>query len=83
MNPRNTSPSPKPTPFPKFLATSIATIIATPILTIGISISRVAGESELLAVAHAYQQVTGHHLQHPNMDKLETLGAVDAVNPGD
>ena len=26
---------------------------------------RVYGESELLAVAHAYQQATGHHLRHP------------------
>jgi Asp-tRNA(Asn)/Glu-tRNA(Gln) amidotransferase A subunit family amidase len=28
------------------------------------------GESELLAVAHAYQQATGHHLRRPNMEKL-------------
>ncbi len=27
-------------------------------------------ESELLAVAHAYQQATGHHLRRPPMDKL-------------
>jgi Asp-tRNA(Asn)/Glu-tRNA(Gln) amidotransferase A subunit family amidase len=26
---------------------------------------RLYGESELLAVAHAYQQATGHHLKHP------------------
>jgi Asp-tRNA(Asn)/Glu-tRNA(Gln) amidotransferase A subunit family amidase len=26
---------------------------------------RLYGESELLAVAHAYQQATGHHLRHP------------------
>jgi Asp-tRNA(Asn)/Glu-tRNA(Gln) amidotransferase A subunit family amidase len=25
------------------------------------------GESELLTVAHAYQQKTGHHLEHPNL----------------
>ncbi len=29
------------------------------------------GESELLAVAHAYQQATGHHLRRPNMQRLE------------
>ena len=44
---------------------------------------RLYGESELLSVAHAYQQMTGHHLKHPNMDKLATPNAVDAVNPGD
>jgi len=27
-------------------------------------------ESELLGVAHAYQQRTGHHLQHPDLDAL-------------
>jgi Asp-tRNA(Asn)/Glu-tRNA(Gln) amidotransferase A subunit family amidase len=27
------------------------------------------GESELLAVAHAYQQVTGHHLRRPELTK--------------
>ena len=26
-------------------------------------------ETELLAVAHAYQQATGHHLKRPPMDK--------------
>ena len=26
---------------------------------------RLYGETELLAVAHAYQQATGHHLRHP------------------
>jgi Asp-tRNA(Asn)/Glu-tRNA(Gln) amidotransferase A subunit family amidase len=31
---------------------------------------RLYGESELLAVAHAYQQATGHHLRRPNMEKL-------------
>jgi Asp-tRNA(Asn)/Glu-tRNA(Gln) amidotransferase A subunit family amidase len=31
---------------------------------------RLYGETELLAVAHAYQQATGHHLRHPPMDKL-------------
>jgi Asp-tRNA(Asn)/Glu-tRNA(Gln) amidotransferase A subunit family amidase len=28
---------------------------------------RLYGESELLAVAHAYQQATGHHLKHPTL----------------
>lgn len=28
------------------------------------------GETELLAVAHAYQQATGHHLKRPAMDKV-------------
>ena len=38
---------------------------------------RLYGESELLAVAHAYQQATGHHLKRPAMDKvtLENAGA--------
>jgi Asp-tRNA(Asn)/Glu-tRNA(Gln) amidotransferase A subunit family amidase len=31
---------------------------------------RLYGETELLAVAHAYQQATGHHLRRPPMDKL-------------
>jgi Asp-tRNA(Asn)/Glu-tRNA(Gln) amidotransferase A subunit family amidase len=31
---------------------------------------RLFGESELLAVAHAYQQAAGFHLQHPPMEKL-------------
>ncbi len=31
---------------------------------------RLYGETELLAVAHAYQQATGHHLRRPNMEKL-------------
>jgi Asp-tRNA(Asn)/Glu-tRNA(Gln) amidotransferase A subunit family amidase len=31
---------------------------------------RLYGETELLAVAHAYQQSTGHHLKRPPMDKL-------------
>jgi Asp-tRNA(Asn)/Glu-tRNA(Gln) amidotransferase A subunit family amidase len=30
---------------------------------------RLYGETELLAVAHAYQQATGHHLRRPPMDK--------------
>lgn len=30
---------------------------------------RLYGETELLAVAHAYQQATGHHLKRPPMDK--------------
>jgi Asp-tRNA(Asn)/Glu-tRNA(Gln) amidotransferase A subunit family amidase len=32
---------------------------------------RLYGESELLAVAHAYQQATGHHLKRPPMEKLK------------
>jgi Asp-tRNA(Asn)/Glu-tRNA(Gln) amidotransferase A subunit family amidase len=28
---------------------------------------RLYGETELLAVAHAYQQATGHHLRHPTL----------------
>lgn len=31
---------------------------------------RLFGETELLAVAHAYQQATGHHLKRPPMDKI-------------
>jgi Asp-tRNA(Asn)/Glu-tRNA(Gln) amidotransferase A subunit family amidase len=31
---------------------------------------RLYGESDLLAVAHAYQQATGHHLRRPPMDKV-------------
>jgi Asp-tRNA(Asn)/Glu-tRNA(Gln) amidotransferase A subunit family amidase len=31
---------------------------------------RLYGETELLAVGHAYQQATGHHLKHPDMGKL-------------
>ncbi|MCH8044801.1 MAG: amidase [Planctomycetes bacterium] len=31
---------------------------------------RLFGESDLLAVAHAYQQATGHHLKHPPMERL-------------
>ena len=31
---------------------------------------RLYGEAELLAVAHAYQQATGHHLKRPPMDKV-------------
>ncbi len=30
---------------------------------------RLYGETELLAVAHAYQQATGHHLRRPPVDK--------------
>ncbi|MFC1556848.1 amidase family protein [candidate division KSB1 bacterium] len=26
------------------------------------------GESEILAIAHQYQEATGHHLKHPNLD---------------
>ena len=32
---------------------------------------RLYGESDLLAVAHAYQQATGYHLRHPPMEKLD------------
>jgi Asp-tRNA(Asn)/Glu-tRNA(Gln) amidotransferase A subunit family amidase len=28
------------------------------------------GESDLLSVAHAFQQATGHHLKHPPMERL-------------
>ncbi len=31
---------------------------------------RLYGETELLALGHAYQQATGFHLRHPAMDKL-------------
>jgi Asp-tRNA(Asn)/Glu-tRNA(Gln) amidotransferase A subunit family amidase len=31
---------------------------------------RLHGESELMAVAHAYQQATGHHLKRPPMDRI-------------
>lgn len=31
---------------------------------------RLFGETELLALAHAYQQATGHHLKRPPMDKV-------------
>jgi Asp-tRNA(Asn)/Glu-tRNA(Gln) amidotransferase A subunit family amidase len=31
---------------------------------------RLFGETELLAVAHAYQQATGYHLKRPAMDKV-------------
>ena len=36
---------------------------------------RLYGESELLAVAHAYQQATGHHLKHPPMESLQPIAA--------
>ncbi len=36
---------------------------------------RLYGETELLAVAHAYQQATGHHLRRPPMDKLTPTNA--------
>jgi Asp-tRNA(Asn)/Glu-tRNA(Gln) amidotransferase A subunit family amidase len=36
---------------------------------------RLFGETELLAVAHAYQQATGHHLKRPPMDKVTTENA--------
>ncbi|HXD88442.1 MAG TPA: amidase [Urbifossiella sp.] len=31
---------------------------------------RLYGESDLLAVAQAYQEATGHHLKHPDMSKV-------------
>jgi Asp-tRNA(Asn)/Glu-tRNA(Gln) amidotransferase A subunit family amidase len=31
---------------------------------------RLYGETDLLAVTHAYQQATGYHLKRPPMDKL-------------
>jgi Asp-tRNA(Asn)/Glu-tRNA(Gln) amidotransferase A subunit family amidase len=31
---------------------------------------RLYGETDLLAVAHAYQQATGHHLKRPPMDRV-------------
>jgi Asp-tRNA(Asn)/Glu-tRNA(Gln) amidotransferase A subunit family amidase len=31
---------------------------------------RLFGETELLAVAHSYQQATGHHLKRPDMSKV-------------
>ncbi|CAN5502242.1 amidase [soil metagenome] len=33
---------------------------------------RLYGETELLAVGHAYQQATGHHLRHPPMERWLT-----------
>jgi Asp-tRNA(Asn)/Glu-tRNA(Gln) amidotransferase A subunit family amidase len=33
-------------------------------------VGRLYGEAELLAVAHAYQQATGHHLRRPPMERL-------------
>jgi Asp-tRNA(Asn)/Glu-tRNA(Gln) amidotransferase A subunit family amidase len=36
---------------------------------------RLYGETELLAVAHAYQQATGHHLRRPPMDKVTAENA--------
>ncbi|HEY7428288.1 MAG TPA: amidase [Gemmataceae bacterium] len=36
---------------------------------------RLYGESDLLAVAHAYQQATGHHLKRPPMDKITAENA--------
>jgi Asp-tRNA(Asn)/Glu-tRNA(Gln) amidotransferase A subunit family amidase len=40
---------------------------------------RLFGESELLAVAHAYQLATGHHLKRPPMDKLAKENAQDGA----
>jgi Asp-tRNA(Asn)/Glu-tRNA(Gln) amidotransferase A subunit family amidase len=36
---------------------------------------RLFGETELLAVAHAYQQATGHHLKRPPMDRVTPANA--------
>ncbi len=36
---------------------------------------RLFGESDLLALAHAYQQATGHHLRRPPMQDLRPQGA--------
>ena len=36
---------------------------------------RLFGETELLSVAHAYQQATGHHLKRPPMDKVTVENA--------
>jgi Asp-tRNA(Asn)/Glu-tRNA(Gln) amidotransferase A subunit family amidase len=36
---------------------------------------RLYGETELLAVAHAYQQATGHHLRRPPMDRATVENA--------
>ena len=36
---------------------------------------RLYGETELLAVAHAYQQATGHHLKRPPMEKVTAENA--------
>ena len=30
-------------------------------------VGRLFGEGDLLAVAHAYQLATGHHLKHPKL----------------
>ncbi len=38
------------------------------------------GESDLLAIAHAYQQATDHHLQHPDLD---AMAAGDDAEPTD
>jgi Asp-tRNA(Asn)/Glu-tRNA(Gln) amidotransferase A subunit family amidase len=35
---------------------------------------RLYGETDLLAVAHAYQQATGHHLRRPPLNKLTPEG---------
>jgi Asp-tRNA(Asn)/Glu-tRNA(Gln) amidotransferase A subunit family amidase len=39
--------------------------------TVLVLTGRLYGESELLAVAHAYQKATGHHLKHPDMTKVK------------
>jgi Asp-tRNA(Asn)/Glu-tRNA(Gln) amidotransferase A subunit family amidase len=34
---------------------------------------RLFGETDLLALAHAYQEATGFHTKHPAMDKVSTV----------
>src|SRR5262249_46803390 len=36
---------------------------------------RLFGEAELLAVAHAYEEATGHHRKRPPMDKVTAENA--------
>jgi Asp-tRNA(Asn)/Glu-tRNA(Gln) amidotransferase A subunit family amidase len=38
---------------------------------------RLYGETELLALAHAYQQATGFHLKHPPLDKAAPAGETE------
>jgi len=41
---------------------------------------RLYGEAELLAVANAYQQATGHHKRRPPMDKVTAENAAAVTN---
>jgi Asp-tRNA(Asn)/Glu-tRNA(Gln) amidotransferase A subunit family amidase len=43
---------------------------------------RLYGETDLLAVAHAYQQATGHHLKRPPMDKVTAENAEKTEKKG-